>query len=101
MTAVARHMISSVISVMLAFTPTLLEARQQASPGPLVSVGTARARPGETAYGEIVAPGAGASGPIPVAVIQGVKPGPVVAMMAGGHGTEYATVVALSQLISR
>ena len=36
---------------------------------------------------------------IPVAVVHGARPGPVLAIVAGSHGTEYASIVAVAQLI--
>jgi hypothetical protein len=36
---------------------------------------------------------------IPVAVVNGERPGPVLALVAGAHGTEYASIVALEELI--
>jgi len=36
---------------------------------------------------------------IPVAVILGPKPGPTLALVAGAHGTEYASIIALEKLI--
>ena len=36
---------------------------------------------------------------IPVAVIRGPKPGPTLALVAGAHGTEYASIIALEKLI--
>lgn len=38
---------------------------------------------------------------MPVAVVHGAKPGPVVAVISGAHGTEYASIVAAMQLIDR
>jgi hypothetical protein len=38
---------------------------------------------------------------MPVAVIHGARPGKIAAFVAGSHGTEYASVVALSRLIAR
>jgi predicted deacylase len=35
----------------------------------------------------------------PVAVIRGPKPGPTLALVAGAHGTEYASIIALEKLI--
>jgi predicted deacylase len=64
-----------------------------------VAVGTATARPGERATGYIrVAAGVDAAADIPVIVINGAKPGPVLALVAGAHGTEYASIVALEKL---
>ena len=53
-------------------------------------------------YGEIkVPPNSDAGMSMPVAVIHGAKPGRVVGFVAGSHGTEYASVVALTRLIAR
>jgi predicted deacylase len=65
-----------------------------------LSVGTATAARGETARGWIEIPsGSDAALRIPVAVVHGGKPGPVLALVAGSHGTEYASIVALVDLI--
>lgn len=59
-------------------------------------VGTASAARGQKATGTIEVPAA--SDPalsIPVAVIHGARPGPVLALVAGSHGTEYASIIAL------
>jgi hypothetical protein len=70
------------------------------TPKPL-SVGTATAVPGSRVYGAIeVPPGVDAGTRIDVAVIRGTKPGPVLALVSGAHGTEYASVVAVSKLVS-
>ena len=44
-------------------------------------------------------PGSDAGTNIPVAVVHGAKPGPVLALVAGAHGTEYASIVALEKMI--
>ena len=68
--------------------------------GQTITVGTASAPRGQVAFGSIVVPPGSDSGlSIPVAVINGVRPGPVVALVAGSHGTEYASIVALQRLI--
>jgi predicted deacylase len=73
-----------------------------AQQGTTFSVGTARAARGETASGVLAIPAGVDSGlRIPVAVIHGARPGPVVAFVAGSHGTEYTSIVALQQLIPR
>jgi predicted deacylase len=36
---------------------------------------------------------------IPVAVVHGSRPGPVLALVAGAHGTEYTSIIALEKLI--
>ena len=69
---------------------------------PTFTVGTAVARRGTTATGEIVVPAGSDSGmSIAVAVIHGARPGPVVAFIAGQHGTEYTTIIAMQRLIPR
>jgi predicted deacylase len=67
-----------------------------------MTVGTASAARGTTAYGELQVPqGSDAASAIPVAVVNGSTPGRVVAFVAGSHGTEYASIVALTRLIGR
>lgn len=64
-----------------------------------VTVGTATAKAGERATGFIQVPaGVDAATNIPVIVIHGAKPGPVLAVVAGAHGTEYASIIALEKL---
>lgn len=64
------------------------------------TVGSATAAPGETATGYIDVPaGVDAALEIPVAVVRGAKPGPVLAIVAGSHGTEYASIIAVERLI--
>jgi predicted deacylase len=71
-------------------------------PRPTFTVGTATSARGQTTYGTIDVPAAGDSGlKIPVAVIHGSRPGKVVAFVAGSHGTEYASIVALQRFIPR
>ncbi len=66
------------------------------------TVGTANATRGATAYGELKVPaGTDPALNIAIAVVNGAKPGPVVAFVAGSHGTEYASIVALTRLTSR
>lgn len=64
-----------------------------------ITIGTATAKSGEKATGFIQVP-AGSDKPldIPVIVINGAKPGPTLALVAGAHGTEYASIVALMKL---
>lgn len=66
------------------------------------TVGSATPAPGTTVYGTIaVQAGADSALAMPVAVIRGSRPGPVVAFVAGSHGTEYTSIVALQRLIPR
>jgi predicted deacylase len=66
------------------------------------TVGTATAGPGQKATGFIDVPAAADGGTrIPVAVIRGVKPGPVLALVSGAHGTEYSSIIAVEKLIQQ
>lgn len=86
------------IGVSLAATAALAAvfaapARAQLSIGPVV------ARPGEKVSGYIDVPaGVDSATRIPVSVIQGRTPGPVLALVAGTHGMEVAPIVALQRL---
>ena len=65
------------------------------------TVGTATAGRGQRATGTIEVPaGSDAALSIPVAIIHGAKPGPVLALVAGAHGTEYTSIIALEKLIA-
>lgn len=75
-----------------------LAAQQSSS----FTVGSATASPGTTAYGAIsIAAGPDSGLNVPVAVIRGVRPGPVVAFVSGAHGTEYTSIVAMQRLIPK
>jgi predicted deacylase len=88
-------------AVGLAAALTLSAVTAWAQDAPFV-VGTASAARGTTAYGELkVAAGSDAATSIAVIVAHGAKPGPVVAFISGSHGTEYASIVALTRLASR
>ena len=66
------------------------------------TVGTAMAAPGQKVSGTIEVPaGVDAATSIPVVVANGAKPGPVLALVAGAHGTEYASIIALEKVIER
>jgi predicted deacylase len=66
------------------------------------TVGSASAARGQKAFGAIDVPaGVDAGTRIAVAVVNGAKPGPVLALVAGAHGTEYASIVAVSRLVGR
>jgi predicted deacylase len=63
-------------------------------------VGTATAARGQKVTGVIPVPaGSDAGTNIPVALVDGARPGPVLAIVAGAHGTEYASIIALEKLI--
>src|SRR6266568_1229625 len=65
------------------------------------AVGTASAAPGQKATGYLTVPaGVDAATNIPVVVVNGAKPGKVLALVSGAHGTEYASIIAIEKLIS-
>jgi len=65
-----------------------------------VSVGTASTAPGPKSNGYIEVPAGVDEGTnIPVVVVNGAKPGPVLALVTGAHGTEYVSIIAIEKLI--
>ncbi|HYM59539.1 MAG TPA: M14 family metallopeptidase [Thermoanaerobaculia bacterium] len=65
-------------------------------------VGTATAARGQKVSGSIEVPaGSDAALSIPVVVAHGAHPGPVLALVSGAHGTEYASIIALERVIER
>src|SRR4029453_19642077 len=72
-----------------------------AAPGPL-RVGESVAQPGQQASGWLVVPdGVDPGTRIPVSVFNGAKPGPLLALIAGTHGSEYTSIVALQRVRAR
>jgi predicted deacylase len=64
------------------------------------TVGTVTASPGQKAFGVIEVPaGRDPAASVPVAVFRGAKTGPVLALVSGSHGTEYASIIAMEKLI--
>jgi uncharacterized protein len=85
------------LGALLILTFTISVAAQTRS---TFTVGTATASRGQKATGSIEVPaGVDAALSIPVAVFHGTKPGPVLALVSGAHGTEYASIIALEKLI--
>jgi uncharacterized protein len=65
------------------------------------TVGSATATRGQKVTGVIEVPsGIDTATSIAVAVIHGSRPGPVLALVAGAHGTEYASIIALEKMIN-
>ena len=65
-------------------------------------VGTVVAPRGQVGRGAIEVPaGSDPALAIPVAVVNGARPGPVLAIVSGAHGTEYASIIAVERLIER
>jgi uncharacterized protein len=91
--------ISLAVSIALG-AGTIASAQQQQSSS--FSVGSATAQRGTTATGVIAVPvGSDSALDIPVAVVHGARPGPTVAFVAGSHGTEYSSIIAMQRLIPR
>lgn len=66
------------------------------------SVGPITAQPGQAASGVLEVPAGVDEGTrLPVSVFHGQRPGPVLALVAGNHGYEYAPILALQRLRSR
>jgi uncharacterized protein len=83
------------VITLLAFSPTLLA-------GQAFRVGTASATPGQKATGYLeVSAGVDAGTNIPVVVVNGAKPGKVLALVSGAHGTEYVSIIAIEKLIAK
>src|SRR5437016_10475538 len=79
----------------------LLSALANAQARATFTVGNATAARGQKATGTIEVPaGSDAALSIPVAVFHGAKPGPVLALVAGAHGTEYSSIISLEKLIA-
>jgi len=85
----------SVATIALLFATVAIQAQQD-----YLQVGSIVSMPSRTVTGFMDVPAGVDEGTrIPVAIIQGTKPGPVLALVAGSHGTEYASIIALEKLI--
>jgi predicted deacylase len=64
------------------------------------TVGTVTAHPGTLASGAIDIPARGDDGgtTIPISIVHGRAPGPVLALIAGTHGMEYVPILGLQRL---
>ena len=90
-----------VLMVACGWTAAGADGQVRAGDQAVFTVGTAQASRGQTATGAIEVPsGSDAALSIPVAVVHGAKAGPVLALLAGAHGTEYASIIALEKLIA-
>ena len=93
------RIIYRVIAIAVVFGRIAAAQQQQSS---AFTVGSATAQRATTATGVIAVPaGSDSALDIPVAVIHGARPGPVVAFVAGSHGTEYTSIIAMQRLIPR
>jgi hypothetical protein len=67
-----------------------------------LTVGSATASPGQKSSGWIDVPkGVDDGTRIPVSVINGAKPGNILALIAGTHGYEYTSIIALERLLPK
>jgi predicted deacylase len=96
-----RRMWSPALAGLLVAATALVSAQTKPGDQAVFSVGSAKASRGQTATGTIDVPaGVDAATSIPVAVVHGAKAGPVLSLLAGAHGTEYASIIALEKLIA-
>jgi len=92
-----KWLVGIVAGLLLSLTSVTVTHAQRAT----FSVGTATAAQGQKATGVIeVPPGSDGALNIPVAVFHGAKPGPVLALVSGAHGTEYASIIALEKILT-
>jgi len=85
------------LAILLAYFLSFTATAQQSS----LTVGTATADRGEKATGFIDVPaGIDPGTQIPVVIVRGAKPGALLALVSGAHGTEYASIIALQDLIT-
>ena len=87
-------------AVALVVPGSLAATASAAADGPL-TVGSVTAAPGEKKTGVIEVPdGVDPGTRIPVSVVNGAQPGPVLALIAGTHGYEYTSIVALPRVLA-
>jgi len=78
---------------------TMVLAMGTATSAATLTVGTASAPLGQRANGFLQVPGGvDPAASIPVIVINGAKAGPTLALVAGAHGTEYSSIIALERI---
>lgn len=88
---------SLIISLILLST---LTQQVQAQDAEQFTIGDLIAIPGQIVAGKlIIEEGSDAGSFIPVSIICGEKPGPVLTLTAGVHGTEYVPVIALQKML--
>lgn len=91
-----RNAAGSLLLLLLLCVPTFAQPRRGFVVGPIT------ASPGEKASGSIEIPaGKDEATTLPISVVHGAKPGPVLALVAGNHGYEYTPILALQRLLPR
>jgi predicted deacylase len=90
-----RRCLAIALAVSCGVSLSLVPAAAQAP----FTVGSITAAPGTVASGDLfVAPRAGDAGTtIPISIVHGARPGPVLALIAGMHGYEYPPILALQR----
>ena len=69
-----------------------------------LTVGGVTAEPGRSASGWLDVPGAGgpeSSTRLPITIMNGARPGPILALVAGTHGSEYTSILAVRRVLAR
>lgn len=90
--------VGAILAAMLFISSFTLTSGAQSS----FTVGTASAVPGQKSAGVLEVPaGVDAATNIPVVVVNGAKPGKVLALVSGAHGTEYVSIIAIEKLIAQ
>ena len=83
------------------FSIVIFQLNGSAQSSRQITVGNIVAVPGTKVSGIIEVPqGIDKGTIIPVSIINGSKPGPVLALIAGQHGTEYVPIITLQRLLS-
>jgi len=91
MSTVQQSLVNLIIALVLCQSPPA--QRQNFSVGPIT------VQPGRVASGFIEVPaGVDEGTQIPLSVFHGSRPGPVLALVAGNHGYEYTSILALQRL---
>jgi predicted deacylase len=87
-----------IILCVLLVSGSLLNAQQRSA----FTVGPVTAKAGERASGFLNVPaGIDSATVVPITVIHGSRPGPVLALVAGTHGYEYSPILALNRFPSK
>ncbi|MEN8251748.1 MAG: succinylglutamate desuccinylase/aspartoacylase family protein [Bacteroidota bacterium] len=87
-----------IIIVFLVLSSVVINAQDKK----VFSIGSIQANPGEKVTGKlIVEEGIDKGSFIPITVIYGEKPGPVLTLNAGIHGTEYVPVITLQLIMHK